>query len=151
VIYELIVVGGGPGGATAAKIAAESGANVILLEAVEEGRYKCCAGGIPARNEAFSPIPHGVGDREITGGVLFTPKSGPMEFEALGKNNKGYCMFRTDFDKFLVNIAQDAGAQVMYGFRVKGIEFTNHGDVYVKGPTEYRSKCVILATGLGGA
>lgn len=150
-IYDLIVVGGGPGGATAAKIAAESGADVLLLEAAEEGRYKCCAGGIPARNEAFSPIPHGVGDREITGGVLFTPKSGPMEFEAIGKNNKGYCMFRTDFDKFLVNLAQDAGAQVMYGFRVKGIEFNNHGDVSVKGPTEYRSKCVILATGLGGA
>jgi len=41
--YDLIIIGGGPGGATAAKIAAESKANVLLLEAEEEGRYKCCA------------------------------------------------------------------------------------------------------------
>ncbi|MHA2290121.1 MAG: NAD(P)/FAD-dependent oxidoreductase [Promethearchaeota archaeon] len=149
--YDLIVVGGGPGGATAAKIAADCGANVLLLEAAKEGRYKCCAGGIPVRNEEFTPIPSGVGDREITGGVLFTPKSGPMEFEATGNNNKGYCMFRTDFDKFLLDIAQDAGAQIFYNSRVKKIEVAKSKLVKLKGTKEYQSKCVILATGLGGA
>jgi digeranylgeranylglycerophospholipid reductase len=149
--YELIIVGGGPGGATAAKIAAESGVKVLLIEAAEEGRYKCCAGGIPVRNEEFTPIPRGLGDREITGGVLFTPKSGPMEFEASGKNNKGYCMFRTDFDKYLLDRSQDAGAQVIYSTRVKRIEISNNNGVKIIGPTEYQCKCVILATGLGGA
>ncbi|MFX0033118.1 MAG: FAD-dependent oxidoreductase, partial [Candidatus Hermodarchaeota archaeon] len=65
-VYDLIIIGAGPGGATAAKIAAEKGANVLLLEAAKERRYKCCAGGIPVSNEVFSEIPHGVGDREIT-------------------------------------------------------------------------------------
>lgn len=149
--YDLIIIGGGPGGSTAAKIAAEGGAKVLLLEAAEEGRYKCCAGGIPLRNEEFSPIPHGVDEREITGGVLVTPTKGSMEFETTKKDDKGYCMFRTDFDKFLVNLAQDAGAQVSYEFRVKSIEITKIGDVLVKGPKDYRSKCVIIATGIGGA
>jgi len=148
--YDLIIVGGGPGGATAAKIAAERGLNVLLLEAGEERRYKCCAGGIPVTNEDFTPIPHGVGEREITGGVIVTPKNGPMEFNTTEEKDKGYCMFRTDFDKYLVDIAHDTGTQVVYGFRVKGIEI-NNGGVLVKGPEEYRSKCVILATGLGGA
>jgi len=148
--YELIIIGAGPGGATAAKTAAEKGANVLLLEAAEEGRYKCCAGGIPVSNEDFSEIPHGVGDREITGGFVVTPSSGPMEFEATGEKNKGYCMFRTDFDKFLVDLARDAGAQVMYGFRARDIVITGKGDALVKGPQEYRGKCVILSTGLGG-
>ena len=151
ITYDLIIIGGGPSGATAAKIAAESSAKVLLLEAAEEGRYKCCAGGIPVRNEEFSSIPRGVDVREITGGVLFTPKSGPMEFDASGKNNKGFCMFRTDFDKHLVNIAQDAGAQIKYKFRVKKIEINKDSSVKVQGPEEYQSKCVILATGLGGA
>jgi len=124
---------------------------VLLLEANEEGRYKCCAGGIPVRNEEFTPIPKGVGDREITGGVLFTPQSGPMEFEASGKNNKGYCMFRTDFDKFLIDKARDAGAQVIYESRIKRIEIANNKVVKILGPKEYQSECVILATGLGGA
>ena len=149
-VYDLIIIGGGPGGATAAKTAAEGGANVLMLEAAEEGRYKCCAGGIPVSNEEFSSIPHGVGDREITGGYVVTPTSGPMEFEATGEGNKGYCMFRTDFDKFLVDLAQDAGAQVMYNFRAKGIEFLKNGNVVVRGPQEYQSKCIILSTGLGG-
>ena len=149
--YDLIIIGGGPGGATAAKIAAESNSNVLLLEAAEEGRYKCCAGGIPIRNEEFTPIPSGVGDREITGGVLFTPKNGPMEFDASGKNNKGYCMFRTDFDKYLLDIAQDAGAQIIYNSRVKRIEIDKDKEVKIIGSKEYTSKCVILATGLGGA
>ena len=150
-IYYLIIIGGSPGGATAAKIAAESSANVLLLEAAEEGRYKCCAGGIPIRNEDFTPIPRGIGGREITGGVLFTPKNGPMEFEASGKNNKGYCMFRTDFDKYLLDISQDAGAQVIYGSRVKRIEIGKDKVVRIVGPKEFKSECVILATGLGGA
>jgi len=148
--YDLIVVGGGPGGATAAKIAAEQGLNVILLEADKEGRYKCCAGGIPVTNEEFTPIPRGVGEREITGGVVVTPQNGPMEFNTTKEKDKGYCMFRTDFDNYLINIAQDAGTDVIYGFRAKKVEI-NSGDVLVKGPQEYRSKCVILATGLGGA
>jgi len=150
-VHDLIIIGGGPGGATAAKVASESGAKVLLLEAAEEGRYKCCAGGIPVSNEEFTPIPRDVGDREITGGVLVTPKNGPMEFETSGGKDKGYCMFRTDFDKFLIDIARDAGTQVIYGFRAKGVEIKNSGEVLVKGPQEYKSKCVILATGLGGA
>lgn len=149
--FDLIVIGGGPGGATAAQIAAESKANVLVLEAAEEGRYKCCAGGIPVRNEEFTPIPSGIGDREITGGVLFTPKTGPMEFEASGKNNKGFCMFRTDFDKYLLDLSQNAGAQVMYESRVKRIELSKEKAVTIVGSKEYQSECVILATGLGGA
>ena len=124
---------------------------MLVLEAAEEGRYKCCAGGIPVRSEDFSPIPHGVGDREVTGGVLVTPKKGPMEFEASGKKNKGYCMFRTDFDKYLLDLSHDAGAQVIYESRVKSIEIGKNKLVKVVGTKEFQSKCVILATGLGGA
>ena len=149
--YDLIIVGGGPGGSTAAKIAAESGAKVLMLEAAEEGRYKCCAGGIPLSNEEFSPIPKGVNDREITGGVLFTPTKGVMEFETTDERDKGYCMFRTDFDKYLVDLAHDAGTQVEYKFRVKDIKINKTGEVLVRGPKEFRSKCLIIATGIAGA
>ncbi|MFW9820459.1 MAG: NAD(P)/FAD-dependent oxidoreductase [Candidatus Thorarchaeota archaeon] len=149
-IYDLIIVGGGPGGATAAKIAAEYGLKVLLLEAGKEGRYKCCAGGIPVTNEEFTPIPREVGEREITGGVIVTPKNGSMVFDTTEEKDKGFCMFRTDFDKYLINIAKDAGTEIIYQFRAKRIEI-NNTSVLVKGPEDYRSKCVILATGLAGA
>ena len=116
-IYDLIIVGGGPGGSTAAKIAAEGGAKVLLLEAEERGRYKCCAGGIPERNKDFSPIPNSVGERMISGGVLVTPKGGNMELNVA--DEKGYCMFRTDFDQSLLDLAHDAGVEIIYESRVK--------------------------------
>lgn len=149
-VYDLIVIGGGPGGATAAKAAAERGLDVLLLEAGKERRYKCCAGGIPVTNEEFTSIPRGVGEREITGGVIVTPKKGPMKFDTKAEKDKGFCMFRTDFDNYLINKAQDVGSDVIYEFRAKKIEITSV-DVLVKGPEEYRGKCVILATGLGGS
>jgi geranylgeranyl reductase family protein len=150
-IYDLIIVGGGPGGATAAEIAAQGSSKVLLLEAAEEGRYKCCAGGIPVSNEEFSPIPKNVGDREITGGVLVTPKRNPMDFKTTGVKDKGYCMFRTDFDKFLLDIAHDAGADIIFNFRVKHINNRKSKNVVIIGKQEYEAKSVILATGLGGA
>ena len=150
-IYDLIVIGGGPGGATAAKVAAEGGANVCLLEAAEEGRYKCCAGGIPVTNKDFTPIPRNVGEREITGGVLVTPESGPLIFDTIAENDKGYCMFRTDFDKFLLDLAHDAGVDVLYENRVKNIDITKLGEVIVRGTQKFRSKCIILANGIAGS
>jgi geranylgeranyl reductase family protein len=149
--FNLIIIGGGPAGATAAQIAAKGGAKVLLLEAAEEGRYKCCAGGIPVSNEEFSPIPHNIREREITGGVLVTPKNGVMEFEAIGEKNRGYCMFRTDFDKFLIDLARDAGAQIEYNYYAKKIEIRENKTIFVKGSHDFEAECVIIATGLGGA
>ena len=82
---------------------AKNGANVLICEVAEEGRYKCCAGGIPISNEDFSPIPRDIGEREISGGVLVTPQSGPMEVDATGEKNKGYCKLKLSKNQHLIN------------------------------------------------
>ena len=47
--FDLIVVGAGPAGATAAWTAARGGKKVLLLDRASElPRYKPCGGGIPA-------------------------------------------------------------------------------------------------------
>ena len=46
--YDGIVVGGGPGGATAAYFLAEAGRRVLLLEKATPPRYKACGGGLSA-------------------------------------------------------------------------------------------------------
>ena len=43
--YDIIVVGGGPAGATAAQITAKAGAQVLLLD--RAGRIKPCGGAVP--------------------------------------------------------------------------------------------------------
>src|SRR3990172_11660602 len=47
--YDIIVVGAGPGGATAAYFLGEAGRRVLVLEKETLPRYKPCGGGLSAR------------------------------------------------------------------------------------------------------
>ncbi|MEP7359830.1 MAG: FAD-dependent oxidoreductase, partial [Anaerolineales bacterium] len=47
-LYDTIVIGAGPGGATAAYFLAEAGQRVLLIERGVPPRYKACGGGLSA-------------------------------------------------------------------------------------------------------
>jgi digeranylgeranylglycerophospholipid reductase len=47
--YDVIIVGSGPGGSTAAEEFASEGANVIVLEKSRHPGFKLCSGGVPSR------------------------------------------------------------------------------------------------------
>jgi flavin-dependent dehydrogenase len=49
ILYDVIVVGGGPGGATAAYYLGEAGRRVLVLEKEIFPRYKACGGATSAR------------------------------------------------------------------------------------------------------
>jgi len=47
-LYDVIIVGAGPGGATAGYFLAEAGKRVLILEKDTPPRYKACGGGLSA-------------------------------------------------------------------------------------------------------
>ena len=54
--YEVIVVGAGPGGATAARCCAEAGFKTLLVEKEKFPRYKPCGGCLSPKTVCLVPF-----------------------------------------------------------------------------------------------
>ena len=66
--YDVIVIGAGPAGSTAARECAERGLSVLLLEKEEFPRDKPCGGGVTIRAAKLLPFDlQPVIDRSICG------------------------------------------------------------------------------------
>ena len=53
--YDVVIVGAGPAGSTAAKYLAEQGIPVVLIDKAEFPREKPCGGGLPTRVQKRFP------------------------------------------------------------------------------------------------
>ena len=74
--YDVVVAGAGPGGTSAARILAENGLSVLLVDRSEFPRYKTCGGGLigVTRKE----IPEGAPIREYFHECTFTSNFSKM-------------------------------------------------------------------------
>ncbi|MCC7431443.1 NAD(P)/FAD-dependent oxidoreductase [bacterium] len=151
--YDVVVVGGGPGGSMAAKFAAENGVRVLVLEKDREI-------GIPVRcGEAVG----GAGLREFMepkGAIISSPIDSFRLISPSGiavhssAEGAGYVLNRKVFDQELAILASNAGAKIQTRSYVTGLLFD--GD-YVCGvkyrfqnqeDREVRAKVVVAADGV---
>ncbi|MEO1637953.1 MAG: geranylgeranyl diphosphate reductase [Pseudomonadota bacterium] len=104
--YDVVVVGGGPSGATAAEDLARSGHTVAFID--REGRIKPCGGAIPPRLIADFAIP----DEQIVAKVQTARMISPTGRRVDIPIENGYVgmVDREHFDEFLRNRARQAGA-----------------------------------------
>ncbi|MDP7666273.1 MAG: NAD(P)/FAD-dependent oxidoreductase [Candidatus Poseidoniia archaeon] len=150
--FDVIVVGGGPAGTTAARYAAQEGLSVLLLEKDRDI-------GIPVRcGEA-------IGDEGIR--IFLEPqerwiKSTITRLRLVAPNGqmidmdlkqKGYIVDRRIFDYDLAQYAAQKGAQIVTKAYVSGLLFEDDRVVGVKGtvmgePFEVKCKIVIGADGV---
>lgn len=127
-LYDVIVVGAGPGGATCAWKAAEQGLKVLLLDrAPSLPRYKPCGGGIPsslASHITNIGNPAEFIDLSVThlrhSWKGKDPVLAAME-TASGEPSEVWMVQRPRFDRYLVSRAEQAGAVLKVGAKVSDI------------------------------
>ena len=147
---DIVVVGAGPAGATAARYAAERGLEVLLLEKRQEiGSPVRCAEGI--NQEMLLPFLE-PDERWISARVsrsrIVSADTGKER--SLAGEETGYVLERRVFDRVLVEKAVLAGARVMVKTAVKGL-ITESGVVKGVRATDGRSLVEIEARIVVGA
>jgi digeranylgeranylglycerophospholipid reductase len=121
--YDVIVVGAGPGGAFAAKEAALQGAKVLLVDRRKEiGAPVRCGEGLGAdiEEELGFKVPKDAIDAYINAAELYGPNGKKLELR--NETSKGYVIDRKKFDKFLVEEAARAGAEVLVKTRIDDLK-----------------------------
>ncbi len=145
--YDVIVVGMGPAGASAAYELSQSGLSVLAFDKQAHPRYKVCGGGLSARIAKILPADFLSIVEESVHRVQFT--YGAQEsFLIQSPEPIAYMVMRQDFDQWLVNNARQAGTTIHEDETVLEIHNQEEGVEVVTKQGRYRSRVVIGADGV---
>lgn len=142
-----MVVGAGPAGASAARVAAEAGCAVLLLERSRIPRYKPCGGGLIGPAQVALPPGLPVQVRDVVRDVAFNHEGRRQRtFPSTGER-PCLMVFRDQLDAALTGAAAEAGAEVRDGTAVAGLQDDGLIAVRIAGGQTVRARAVVGADG----
>ena len=146
-IYDAIIIGTGPAGATVARHVAAAGLNTLFIEKDTLPRVKTCGGAVSehALSNLDIEIPDSIIERECFGARI---KYGAHRLESETHERLSIMVSRDRFDHHLTDLAIDAGAKLVEGVRVMSVQIDNGCVIVETTAGIFRSKIVVGADGV---
>lgn len=162
--YDVVVIGGGPAGSTAAGWLAAQGHRVVVLEREQFPRFHIGESLLPGCHRAFEALGltarlEAEGLPIKRGAILSSPDGAASSFADFGSLPKRYRrdtfqVDRSRFDQILLDRATELGAEVRMPARALAVQFTPEGvgvEVRQNGvTTSLRAQALIDASGRDG-
>ena len=145
--YDVIVVGGGPGGSTAARFCAKAGLKALIIEKEKFPRYKPCGGCLSTKTFHLLGLNlTSVIENTIYGSKFTYRSKDPFFIET--KDPIAFLVMRDRFDQLLINKASEEGAEILEGEKVTGVEEKGDGvEVELAKGRRFHSRYLIGADG----
>ncbi len=151
---DVLVVGAGPAGSSAARAAAISGAKTIFIDKKREiGVPVQCAESIS--KNLIPLLPFKIPNEQLlwrTNGISFWVED--ISVNRIGKFWSGTAISREKFDKWLAGNAVNSGAKLLLNTKLINLEFSGDYNVTkavvetAKGEKEIRPKAIVAADGV---
>jgi geranylgeranyl reductase family protein len=119
-LWDVVVVGAGPAGSTAARVAAEGGASVLLVDRARFPRYKACGGGLIGISLEHLPSSVLETVEQRASAVRFSWRGGTVRSLRAGRPVLALVQ-RERFDAALVEAAVAAGVAFADGVTVRAL------------------------------
>ncbi|MEW2432541.1 geranylgeranyl reductase family protein [Micromonospora sp. NPDC047644] len=150
IVWDLVVVGAGPAGLSAAHAAARAGVSTLVVERAVHPRYKTCGGGLIGTSLAAVQDRIEVPAHDRVDRVTFT-RDGRREFTRRNGSPVVTMVRREEFDDRLRAAAVAAGAQLRERVAVRAIEQDPEGvRLRLADGTTIAARAVIGADGSSG-
>ncbi|HPN32701.1 MAG TPA: geranylgeranyl reductase family protein [bacterium] len=144
--YDVIVIGAGPAGSSAARHTANNNLKTLLIDKSVFPRIKPCAAGLPKHIKEILDFDYSKVLKKISTATIFTfNMKSPVKIQ--NDEVKIEMTMRSDFDTLLVENAVNSGVEFRDGQRAVGIEEDIDSVKVITEKENYFAKYVIGADG----